>query len=287
MTTSIIPFGTIERELRHSEDRAALFADPRFQERLGERIDAAIPDAATSLLALDVFDTLLWRDERSELTRFLEISERIAEARGHPGADDVLIGRMLAQRIAYRSGPTVDGCREGTLDEIHALLADLTFGDPAVAAPNIAVELDYETELLVPNPFLVETMVRHRAAGGRVVLVSDMYLTGAHIATLVERLIPGVAVDKIYSSADYKVSKRSGLIFDLIASEAEGARRFLMVGDSVEADFRMASTAGWSTVLLPIPEPLRRAVHSDHESTRRLLEGRGVDLGTWVEGVAR
>jgi FMN phosphatase YigB (HAD superfamily) len=69
--------------------------------------------------------------------------------------------------------------------------------------------------------------------------------------------------DAIYSSADTKVSKASGGIFDRVA-EAATAPIVVHVGDSLRGDFLNPRAHGWQAMLLPVPDALREERLSDH-----------------------
>lgn len=81
-------------------------------------------------------------------------------------------------------------------------------------------ELDYEaTHCLFSNAPLIEAMCRFKRLGGKVLLVSDMYLHQEHIRVLLSKVAPNSLphIDNIYSSADTVISKRSGLLFPRLA----------------------------------------------------------------------
>src|SRR5262245_60708788 len=68
--------GCTEVRVCGAPSRSELFADAGFSECLFAEWDARKPPGERSVLSLDVFDTLVLRDNRSELRRFWEIAER-------------------------------------------------------------------------------------------------------------------------------------------------------------------------------------------------------------------
>jgi predicted HAD superfamily hydrolase len=141
---------------------------------------------------------------------------------------------------------------------------------PADADALIRIEIDYEAQNTRPNPLIQALVAEHRAGGGKVVLVSDMYIRGADIARLLAQHA-GTAelADAIFSSADTVVNKRTGTIFNGIANHLAAAPAdFFHIGDNFVADYAMPRSAGWNAQHLPIPrsEELRR------EEDRRLFE---------------
>jgi len=272
-----IRFDEIETALTEAEDRAALFADPTFVERLALRL--APPDGGRGVLSLDVFDTLLLRDGSSELTRFHEIAARMAAIAGaRLGRSvrpvDALLARHLGTRATYRASRPVQGCREGSLIELHRTASRLIAGHADLAEAFVAAELDLEETRLAPNPALVACIDRVRAAGGQVVLVTDMYMHAEHVADLLERHgIGPERYDGLFSSADHRVSKAGGLIFPLVeAALGRGPEAFLHAGDSLQGDFAAPIRRGWAAQHLPLADAERRARRACHAATARALE---------------
>jgi FMN phosphatase YigB (HAD superfamily) len=280
----LIRFDAIETELSRTVDRLALLNDDGFRRRVFRALDLRLAEHGDrAVLSLDVFDTLLLRDGSSELRRFVEIGALMAAHAGR-GIDpvDAFLARHLGTQASYRAGPRIEGCGEGSLTEIHRTAARLLCLPDAFAEDFIGIELDHEATRVVPNPLLADYMARHKARGGSVVLVSDMYMHATQIAALIERC--GIARDgwdALYSSADCKVSKASGGIFARVA-EATDAPFVLHLGDSLKGDFVRPRAAGWDAVLLPVPDALLAQRHRDQEDCAAELgrhHGLGVGFG--------
>lgn len=282
--TDVFSFGALETELTEAPDRAALFADPQFQARLSARIaDVA---RGRPILSFDVFDTLLLRDRSSELTRFAEIGARMAElaaeATGRPiSAADGLVARHLGTKATYRAAPTAQGCREGSLTELHRTASRLLVGDDRLADAFIDAELDYEAARLSPNLALLEELDRARAAGGCAILITDMYMHAHQVARLLERHgMPAERYDLLVSSADTRVSKASGKIFPLVEERmGAGPDAFCHLGDSRRGDFSQAIARGWAALHLPLAKADIDARRADHLATAAALaKGHGLHL---------
>jgi FMN phosphatase YigB (HAD superfamily) len=263
----VIRFDAIATELTATADRQALLRNRRFRRQVFEALDRLVlsPDGTPGLLSLDVFDTLLLRDGSSQLRRFGEIGARMA-ARVGPGTkpEDALIARHLGTRASYRAGPRVDGCGEGSLQEIHETAARM-LGQPRSRAKDfIEIELDCECGHVEPNTLLISYIRKHQARGGKTVLISDMYMHADQIGELMARSgIRPDLYDALYSSADTKVSKASGGIFHLVKEAAE-APHVLHVGDSLRGDYLNPRAHGWRAMLWPIPDAMRAARQADH-----------------------
>jgi FMN phosphatase YigB (HAD superfamily) len=215
-------------------------------------------DDATRVVSVDVFDTLLLRTGRPEAARYFEIGQRQLRAladhgyRTALGAEDLMHLRLLAARAAYRNAPLVQGVRDAGYDDILRLLC-AGMGLPRTAeVPLRAAELEYEAGALRPNRALVDILERCHLAGKRLVCISDMYLPGRDIATLLRTHVPHRPLEAVYSSADAGVTKSSRLLFGHVAA-ALGVQPAQMVhgGDSRRSDCEAACAAGVRGFYLP------------------------------------
>ncbi|BBK43981.1 hypothetical protein STVA_40010 [Allostella vacuolata] len=226
--------------------------------RLPEAIDQIVRDHPIRLISVDVFDTLLLRGTRPEMTRFADVAKAQAAAlarRGIPAdADALYAARLVAARTAYRLIRTVEGEREGRLDLILEMVCAALRLDPALAPLLAEVEFDCEVAELRGNAELAGVLNRHRAAGRRVLFASDMYLPAELIGRLIGRLLPQLELDGGYSSADLGVTKRGGGLFRvLMAREGVEAPSILHMGDSETAD--VATPRGLGIHVLHTPRP--------------------------------
>lgn len=259
--TTVHLFGDIEKKMTNCEGRIGLFADRQFQAQLREMIATAI-EGKHEVLSLDVFDTLFLRDNSSELERFLAIGEEMAKIANKSGASknitaaDAFQARYLGTHATYRAREPVQGFREGSLHDIHRIASNLLTGTDALKQAFIEAELEYEASTLTLNPALAAIARDHKKNGGKILLLSDMYMHADHIEKL------GAAIgwepsesDLVVSSADEKISKASGRIFQL-AEERMGlsAEDFFHIGDSLKGDFQKPIQHGWKALHLPLSE---------------------------------
>ena len=116
------------------------------------------------------------------------------------------------------------------------------------------IELDYEARNLSPNRALLDLARRFARRGGKVMLISDMYLDAKSISGLVREVCGAVPyISRVVSSADTVVSKASGLLFPEIEHEiGVPGSRILHVGDSIIGDYRKPRQAGWNAEIFPI-----------------------------------
>lgn len=289
VNTTVYTPGALQQQLMALTDRFAVLHDALAGQIVAD-IESRITSAQT-VLSFDVFDTLLLRNHRAELTRFYEVSASVATTLSLQyqmtiTAQDVLFARLMANRLSYRLSPAREGCREGTIADIYRVILQQV-GVPAtesVVQTCIEIELAYEVTQLTVNQPLIEMTKRHIARGGRAIYVSDMYLSAAHINQLLVRL--GVAVDLFaatYSSADTIVSKRSGKIWPLIRNDLGiTAAQVLHIGDSFVSDYQSPRMQGMSAVHLPIPLQMRRDIMTDHGALVHQLETMHLPIQSWM-----
>ncbi len=300
--TSVNRFDDIQGTLTAAPSRRQLLARKDFANALAHRLDAML-SGKNAVLSLDIFDTLLIRDNSSEITRFFEIGQRMADivnaaakttkttkttkpaaktgrtaksgkrAASSVGAVDAFLARYFGTKASYRASTPVKGCREGSLSEIHATASRMLTGSAALADAFIEAELAYEATRMKPSRLLLDLVRRHKARKGRAVLLTDMYMHKTQVEALLGKLgLDKALFDLIVSSADTKVSKASGGIFAIVeqALKAEPSD-FVHIGDSLRGDFRKPMEHGWQAVHLPIPDAEIVARRKDHLKTASML----------------
>lgn len=247
-------------------------------------------------VSCDVFDTLLLRHNKSEVERNLEICEYTISTLNTPEFSQylskidpkaLLIMRSMAMKLSYGSRKDIAGCREGSIIEVVTNVARTLGGGDDLAQALLQCELDYESaKCLFANLPLIEALQRFHDRGGRVILISDMYLHGDHIHALIDAVAPGAldCIDEIYSSADTILSKRSGMLFPYIVDRnALSPARTLHIGDSFTSDVQKAREAGINGLLFPIG---RIETRMRQLSLRKIVEefdDIGVDVREWAK----
>jgi FMN phosphatase YigB (HAD superfamily) len=288
--------------LHHFEPVARLLASAASREALLSGAEAAdvhdavmerIASTGCRVLSLDVFDTLLLRNDKPETARYHELSSLIhgrltgdLSARGTlPDVVDILMARLRGMEFSYRTRKDVEGCREGHIEQVvRVAVAALGLKDEA-SEIFLQSEIDYEAANLTLNPILADVAKTFRNTGGKVVLVSDMYLGRAEIAELVKRLSEESQdlYDEIFSSADLVVSKRSGRIFGKIEAHMEmPPDAFLHIGDAWEGDVVQPRTAGWNAMHFPIARGELSARTQGLERFSDEMASLGHDLSRWA-----
>ena len=224
------------------------------------RLASVAPDSF-DVLSVDLFDTLLLRDYSLQRVRFAEISVLIAaklRALGHDiPASALLAGRQEVHKRSYAAVALECPGGDATLEQMLRIQLAL-FRLPVAYLPMlIASELEVEARHLSPSRGLLKLVARLKSLGKRVVATSDMYLSGASTAALIESVIGSNPLDQIYMSSDLGTTKHAGTLFARVAAlEGVQPARILHCGDHPEADVIMSRAAGCQAVLLRRPTPV-------------------------------
>jgi FMN phosphatase YigB (HAD superfamily) len=288
----IYRFSPISRLLRSAPSRIQL---ARSSDELREALQAAFDASGAEVLSLDVFDTLLLRDNQSEARRFWELSKLIRKdlvgAKSYPRAaklsdEDFLLARVEGMRVSYRTRKPVKACFEGVLDDV-VKIARRALGLPATVDKRfIAAEIAYEASVLAINEAVMDLARAVKAKGGRVILVSDMYLRSEHISAILEKVDADAVkvVDQIFSSGDLVVSKRSGRIFREIERRFElGPGAFFHIGDALVGDVSKPREAGWSALHFPVSDAEAQAREADVAAFIDEMHALGLDVSDWAK----
>ena len=192
-------------------------------------------------LSVDVFDTLVWRRVPEPTDVFLQIGHQLAAAgklARHVSAAAFADLRRAAERAAREKVQAVTGYREVTLVDIYSAFADNIFAANFDAKARADAELACERSLLVLDPDVVALIDAAKAAGRRVLLVSDTYFSSKELSDLLAAVGFKSPVDRLYVSCEAGKPKYRDL-FDVILKDlGHGSDKLIHVGDSIEADVR-------------------------------------------------
>ncbi len=259
-----------------------------------EGIWSIVKQEQIEVLSFDVFDTYLLRNDKPEAVRFLEMSEYILDQlrQRFPKsnnlqsltAEDFCLARVLGMQATYRTRPLVQGCGEGLIEEVVAMQRNLLGLPEEMDAQLLELEVEYEAANLAANPLLQRIAKKFRDEGGRVILVSDMYLGAEIIERIVSKVVSQPAYDHLYSSADHVISKRSGKIFPMVEEElgVEGSS-ILHMGDSWLGDVRKPRSAGWKAFYFPISESEKRRRLRALEEFIHSMDVKGIETRPWAK----
>lgn len=203
--------------------------------------------------SFDVFDTCIVRTWARPTDLFYFLAETLLSATGQPyGREEVgelAALRVAAERQAHRKTTKQDVNLEDIYSELE--LTGWGFAKDEMREAEIRLELE-AMRPVVPIRSRIEAL---RAAGKRVVFISDMYLPKPVIQEMLERCGFEVPEGTLYVSNDLDLTKRAGGLYKHV-SEQEGikARDLRHCGDGVESDFLGARKAGVRGELLTMTQ---------------------------------
>lgn len=288
-------FDEVARALRSCGSRPD-FLRSTSAEKLHDELWAKIVRSKAEVLSLDVFDTLLLRNNKCEATRFFELADHICKKLADeqrpmrqaseftPIPEDVMLARVQGLKTSYRTRRSVQGIREGNLGEVIAMSVS-ALGLPKETHDLFRqIEIEYEQSSVSANKLLVSIAAKFTDLGGRVILVSDMYMDATAIAILIASVMPGFRYDRLYSSADIGVTKRSGRLYNHIARYLQlKPSQFFHVGDNRVGDIEQARKSGWNAAHFPISRKELEMREADLTSFIQIMDDRGLDVRDWAK----
>ena len=192
------------------------------------------------VISFDIFDTVLMRSVLDPTDVFGIVAER-AERQGLH-LPDFKFARLGAEHRILAEG------RRHSLSGIYEDLQQALDLRPEAASWLQACEWQVERDVILARREVCGWMKAAKAAGKRVVLVSDMYLSTEEIRHLLDAR--GItAYDAIYLSGEHG-SGKPGTLFDIMKAEQAG-ERYLHIGDNPVADDTSAIAHGIDAFLLP------------------------------------
>ncbi|WP_132411894.1 hydrolase [Neorhizobium sp. S3-V5DH] len=220
------------------------------------------------LISTDVFDTLLLRLPRSQRSRIIEGERRFARLLRQKGirvsAEHLFRIRQLAEKLAYRALDVGGGLGEVRLVDIIARQITLLGFPASTVDERLSLEVAIEKTCLTANGPLAMALRQQRAAGIRIVAVSDTGLPTGILKELIDHFHGPGLIDAIYSSADIGATKRHGGMFPaVLAQEGVAPNRVLHIGDDRLADFEVPRQMGIHAAHLPKGRIRRLAARAD------------------------
>lgn len=207
------------------------------------------------VLSLDVFDTLVWRAVPEPVAAFVLVGHRLRDLGHLPGhVTPELFGRVRvkAEERARELSRSRTRSSEVSLHSIYDRMPpELVGGLPSGELS--AIEVAVEGEISFPDLEVVDlARLARDEYGMQVVLVSDTYLSAAHLNRMLDRPpFTEIDVKATFTSSDHGVGKASGLFRVVLDALAVAAEEVLHVGDNEESDVTIPAQAGIHAVHFP------------------------------------
>ncbi|MDR2259829.1 MAG: glycosyltransferase [Azoarcus sp.] len=194
-------------------------------------------------LSFDVFDTLVARVIEPPEHIAKRVAQCLGERIGNADIDGLLAARGEVEAQLRAAAQAAGGDHECHHDDIIAeWIARVTPRRTAEEQAELAGfaagrEYEFERLALTAKPAARLFLQWARAAGLRIVAVSDMYLGERQLRRLLDDLGYGGLIDCIYVSSEHGIGKYSGRLFaEMLAREGLAADRVLHVGDNFHSD---------------------------------------------------
>jgi FMN phosphatase YigB (HAD superfamily) len=229
-------------------ERPSYTAPHAISDRRLERVWEAVSRADVHVVTTDVFDTLLWRQVAEPAAAFALVGERLQQ-RGQLDAGlapDSFSALRVEAELRARELLRESTLRvEVTLHEIYALLPASVFAGGATAEHALAVELEVEGDLLVPDLDVLALLLAARSAGKRVAAVSDTYFTEDHLrGLLAQPMTAELELDRLFVSCAHRLGKSGGLFEIALTELGVAPEQVVHLGDNEEADVRYPRELG-------------------------------------------
>ncbi|MFC1968120.1 rhamnan synthesis F family protein [Chloroflexota bacterium] len=252
-------------------------SDRNFEQYSSTPIRSNLPTVLPSatVVSFDIFDTLISRPFANPdmLLKFLE--EQVTQKFGINNFYDL---RKEAEKLV-RAQRNFQG--DVKISEIYSVFAELAKTSTDTAIKLLELEVDTETNLLVPREGVIELAKELRNSGKRLILVSDTYLERKYI----ERILAAKHIDffdELYLSCEIGKRKDRGDLWEHIL-ECEGISRgdLLHVGDNEQSDVQILSDRGF---MCPI-HIMKPSVLFRHSNLGEILYGTIKPYNGWRESL--
>lgn len=190
-----------------------------------------------NVYSLDFFDTLFWRRYLNPTDVFVQWGRKVIAATGSTlSAASLATLRVEAERDARERGYRARGSWEVSLEQIYASIPEHIIPASFISCA-MALEIDAEADVLVPDLRLLARLGELKAKGNLVVLSSDTYLPRAAFDRFMQ--LAGLSLDffdRIYLSHEHALPKEFGLIRKIAEDCKVTPERVIHIGDNIDYD---------------------------------------------------
>jgi FMN phosphatase YigB (HAD superfamily) len=220
------------------------------------------------VLSLDCFDTLLWRKVAAPTDVFFALEKSTEfQARGLTAAL-----RARAEQNARQANRLTGRGSEVTIEQVYQYA--LPQATTAQIDELVARELACEAEHCFIFKPVFDLILRARAAGVRIVIVSDTYFSEAQLRRLLFTTMPALEplLDSVFCSSTRGLSKAAGIWRALLPILKVPAASIMHLGDNEQADlFSPASFGINSAHLVPQADRVKQIMQSRDQAAVQVL----------------
>lgn len=194
------------------------------------------------VVSFDVFDTCLMRSCGTPSGFFDVLSYKVF-------TEDV--DESVRQSfVSSRRKAEQDACRVKQAPSIYEIYNELSFDHPKLKQKALIIdeEMNLEKEVLFPNLAIKSLINDYRNKGTRIIFISDMYLPGSFLRSILESRGIMQETDGLYVSCDYGHTKEKGDLFAIIhEKESIDYINWIHFGDNQNSDIKSPSSLGIKT----------------------------------------
>ncbi len=212
------------------------------------------------LYSFDIFDTLVTRRVANPKGIFSLVQDFLKSKTNISSfvIDNFYKIRVGAESYSRYRVRNLEERNESTFDEIYDVIQysyNLSIEECEFIKQ---LEISVEKQNLVPITKNIELLKKLYNQGERVVLISDMYYREEQLRELLLTIDPIFSKIKIYSSADHKVSKAEGKLYQVVKNlEQVDYQDWQHIGDNKKADIKMAKRHGIKAIHFPIAKLMK------------------------------
>ena len=212
---------------------------------LGEKLIAQAEESGCRAISFDVFDTVVTRQAGCPEAIFLEVGRKLVEKKLISTSPEIFASLRtdceMRARVKSKS-------QEVSLEEIYD---EVTLSSALNLSKGELIEMEEgeEKSSISLIPGMKEVMAQIREKFGKVIFVSDIYLSTAFVREFLERLGLCESGDSVYVSSEYGLQKfRTGDLFaKTLELENLRADELLHCGNSAVSDVAPAEKKGIKT----------------------------------------
>lgn len=194
-----------------------------------------------TLLSLDCFDTLLWRNAAIPRDIFYMMQQRPV----FKSLSVTAYQRIQAADKAYRAKQITEAHQEITLADVYANFSHLT-----VAQQNALIEEELLTEMeaLYAFPPMVALIRQAHKKGIKIIVMSDTYFRHYQLRRFLAKCLPPdvyAMISDVFCSCEFKQAKREGGLYEIMLRQYTIApQTVLHLGDHYHSDLESARRYG-------------------------------------------
>ena len=249
----------------------------------------------TKIISFDIWDTIIKRKCHPEETKLATARYIVLKYNNELKDEYKNIYEILKRRDEIEAEECKKNKEKGfdeecrILDVFKILEKEIFNKEMNIEEELLREEIEQEKKVIFINPEILPIFEKYKDL--KMYCISDFYMSAESLKELLDYLNIPVKIEKIYSSADYLLNKRTGNLYKK-AEEELGIKPedHIHVGDNQYSDIEMANSLGIETIKTTktefdfVPEKGRKfnfdlsCVKKEEDSKEDRIFNTGVDL---------